>query len=268
MEQEGRKRKPRFTEKEVDALISKVQQNSDVFFSKFSDSITNKKKKMAWGEVQTSVNAISVVPRSMDEVEKKWDDVKRLTKKRAAGSGKIKILRETTTEEIVVTLIGEEKIYGIPDGIWAFQQQLMATEAIESPSSNDCSLPGEPLILLYLIAYMYHQQKCSYKQANFTDCSFCDCSIQSELLAIEKERLSTEKKRLTIEADRLRLERERLEELKKISGIFLRSNRSRSQFDFQLDVPTKSPTTAGKISSQYHSGEPDYSYMYASLLLD
>lgn len=91
-------------------------------------------------------------------------------------------------------------------------------------------------------------------------------SIQSELLAIEKERLSTEKKRLTIDEDRLRLERERLEELKKISGILLRRNTIRSQFDSHLDVPSKSPTTADKTSSQY--GETDYSYMYASLLLD
>lgn len=135
MEQDDKslKRKPRFTEKEVDALIAKVHQNSEVLFSRFSDTITNKKKKMAWGEVQTSVNATSVVPRSVDEVRKKWDDVKRLTKKRAAGvrkdqtltgGGERSILPLTNTEEIVVSLIGEERIYGIPDGICAFQQQL------------------------------------------------------------------------------------------------------------------------------------------------
>ncbi|CAC5370084.1 NAIF1 [Mytilus coruscus] len=177
---------------------------------------------MAWGKVQTSVNATSVVPRSMDEVRKKWDDVKRLTKKRAAGvrkdqtltgGGERSIVPLTNTEEILVSLIGEERIYGIPDGKCAFQQQLKITS---------------------------HNYR--------------------------KERLSTEKKRLTIEEDRLRLERERLEELKKISGILLRRNTIRSQFDSHLDVPSKSPTTADKTSSQY--GEPDYSYMYASLLLD
>lgn len=70
---------------------------------------------MAWGEVQTSVNATSVVPRSMDEVRKKSDDVKRLTKKRAAGvrkdqtltgGGERSIVPLTNTEEIVVSLIG------------------------------------------------------------------------------------------------------------------------------------------------------------------
>ena len=36
---------------------------------------------MACGEVQNSVNAASLVPRTLEEVKKKWDDIKMSTKK-------------------------------------------------------------------------------------------------------------------------------------------------------------------------------------------
>lgn len=84
-----RKRKPRFLDREIDVLVSKVNENSEVLFSRFSDSISNKKKKMAWMEVQKSVNATSVVPRTFEEIKKKWDDVKRITKKRAVEVKKV-----------------------------------------------------------------------------------------------------------------------------------------------------------------------------------
>ena len=37
---------------------------------------------MAWGELQSSVNAASLVPRTLEEAKEKWDDIKRSTKKR------------------------------------------------------------------------------------------------------------------------------------------------------------------------------------------
>ena len=64
MEQE-RKRKPKFLDNEVDILVSKIQEKSDVLFTRFSDTVSNKKKKMAWVEVQNSINATSLVPRTL-----------------------------------------------------------------------------------------------------------------------------------------------------------------------------------------------------------
>ena len=75
MEQESEKINLWFSE--IDIFVSKVQEKSDVF----CDTISNK-KKMAWGELQNSVNAASLVPRTLEEVKKKWDDIKRSTKKR------------------------------------------------------------------------------------------------------------------------------------------------------------------------------------------
>ena len=75
MEQESEKINLWFSE--IDIFVSKVQEKSDVF----CDTISNK-KKMAWGELQNSVNAASPVPRTLEEVKKKWDEIKRSTKKR------------------------------------------------------------------------------------------------------------------------------------------------------------------------------------------
>jgi len=132
MDSAERKRKPRFSEKEVDILIEKVNDNAEQLFARFSDQVTNKKKKIAWVEVQNSVNASSFVPRTLDEIKKKWDDVKRITKKRATdvrkdmkktGGGESSHDPLTQTEELVISLIGEEKVYGMTDGIDSFSQK-------------------------------------------------------------------------------------------------------------------------------------------------
>lgn len=62
MEQESEKINLWFSE--IDIFVSKVQEKSDVF----CDTISNK-KKMAWGELQNSVNAASPVPRTLEEVK-------------------------------------------------------------------------------------------------------------------------------------------------------------------------------------------------------
>ena len=141
MEQE-RKRKPKFLDNEVDILVSKIQEKSDVLFTRFSDTVSNKKKKMAWVEVQNSINATSLVPRTLEEIKKKWDDIKRSTKKRAVevkkdrtvtGGGSNEADPLTPMEEMVVSLIGEQKVYGLAEGVDCFQlQQLNEVSFMQS----------------------------------------------------------------------------------------------------------------------------------------
>ena len=131
-EQAERKRKPKFTGKEVKVMVRKIQENSVTLFSRFSDTITLKKKKIAWMDVHRTVNATSMVSRSVEEIKKKWDDIKRITKKRAidvkndvnkTGGGERLVEPLTETEEMVVSLIGEERIFGITTGIDTFLEQ-------------------------------------------------------------------------------------------------------------------------------------------------
>uniref|UniRef100_A0A8W8JL80 Myb/SANT-like DNA-binding domain-containing protein n=1 Tax=Magallana gigas TaxID=29159 RepID=A0A8W8JL80_MAGGI len=118
---EDRKKKPRFSEKEIELLFQGVKERSDIINSKFSDVINNSKKKQAWFEVMEAVNAVSFSTRTVDELKKKWDDVKRGTKKRASavhkercktGSGKLDILPLSSMEEDIVSVMGEERIFG------------------------------------------------------------------------------------------------------------------------------------------------------------
>ncbi|XP_062580411.1 myb-related transcription factor, partner of profilin-like [Saccostrea cucullata] len=118
---EDRKKKPRFSEKELEILVQGVKERSDVINSKFSDMINNAKKKQAWVEILESVNAVSFSKRTVEEIKKKWDDVKRGTKKRASavqkercktGSGKLEIIPLSPMEEDIVSVMGEERIFG------------------------------------------------------------------------------------------------------------------------------------------------------------
>ena len=65
MDSAERKIKPSSSEKEVDILIEKVNENAE----QLSEQVTNKKKKNAWTEVQNYVNASSFVPRTLDEIK-------------------------------------------------------------------------------------------------------------------------------------------------------------------------------------------------------
>jgi phosphopantetheine adenylyltransferase len=64
---------------------------------------------------------MSFTNRTTDELEKKWDDVKRGTKKRASeiqsernktGGGKLEVTILNSMEQDVVSVMGEERIFG------------------------------------------------------------------------------------------------------------------------------------------------------------
>ncbi|XP_062599918.1 myb/SANT-like DNA-binding domain-containing protein 4 [Saccostrea cucullata] len=271
MEKE-RKRKPRFLDREVDVLINKVNEKSEMLFSRFSDTISNKRKKLAWTEVQNSVNASSLVPRTVDEIKKKWDDVKRITKKRAVevrkdrsvtGGGQNEADPLTPMEEMVVSLIGEERVYGLADGMDCFElQQLQegseagevekALQQGEIRSEGTCSSPLPDTSKLSNDTRTTPNRCSNVKDRDrrrVTADKGEKESTHSELLSIEKERLMIEKQRLKLEEDRYLLEKERLQELRKISHIL-------------QDMANK--TSKGNSQTQEYMPQ-DYSYLYASL---
>lgn len=70
-----------------------------------------------WFEVMEVVNVVFFLIRIVDELKKKWDDVKRGIKKRVfvvykewckMGSGKLDILLFSSMEEDIVLVMGEE----------------------------------------------------------------------------------------------------------------------------------------------------------------
>ena len=67
-------RKPRkhnFSASEISILTEKVEENLAILQSKFTNSVTNLKKKQVWSEITAAVNAVGVDKRTETEVREK-----------------------------------------------------------------------------------------------------------------------------------------------------------------------------------------------------
>lgn len=77
--QTPKKRKERFTDQELHALVDTILKNMEQLFGR---KVANAAKKAAiWDEVVSSVNMQGNIQRTLPECRKKWDDYKRKVKK-------------------------------------------------------------------------------------------------------------------------------------------------------------------------------------------
>ncbi|ROL48218.1 Myb-related transcription factor, partner of profilin [Anabarilius grahami] len=63
-------------------LLSEVEGRKKVLFGGLSAGISNKRKILEWEQVTEAVNAVTSVPRTVQETKKKWSDLKVVVKKR------------------------------------------------------------------------------------------------------------------------------------------------------------------------------------------
>ena len=79
MESEGAKvkqtRKGNFSESELRTLVSQFAQNKTLLQAKHSSTVTNQKKAKVWGSITAALNATGTVPRTVDNVKKKWLEI-------------------------------------------------------------------------------------------------------------------------------------------------------------------------------------------------
>ena len=71
-------RKPRkhnFSASEISILTEKVEENLAILQSKYTNSVTNLKKKQVWSEITAAVNAVGVDKRTETEVIEKWKNL-------------------------------------------------------------------------------------------------------------------------------------------------------------------------------------------------
>ena len=78
-------RRPRFTDAELIALVEEVERRAEVITGKLDPGLTCDQKNKAWGEVADAVNAISNVPRSQQEVRRRYRDLRSHVKCKAAA---------------------------------------------------------------------------------------------------------------------------------------------------------------------------------------
>ncbi|KAK7086216.1 hypothetical protein SK128_018163 [Halocaridina rubra] len=91
---EYKKRRPRFSNAELSALVNEVYRNKAVLFDKKCSAFSNEQKSRAWQVVTDGVNKVCLVePRTSDEVRRKWYYFLSDKKKEIA---KQKILRKKT----------------------------------------------------------------------------------------------------------------------------------------------------------------------------
>ncbi|KAK7492181.1 hypothetical protein BaRGS_00016655 [Batillaria attramentaria] len=73
-----RLKKPNFTEKETEVLLEEMQVEAAVIMSVFQNGVTNKKKQEAWAKITRCVNAVGGNARTVNQVRKKWKDLKKV----------------------------------------------------------------------------------------------------------------------------------------------------------------------------------------------
>ncbi|XP_048880282.1 myb-related transcription factor, partner of profilin isoform X1 [Brienomyrus brachyistius] len=72
----GGKRKSRFSGAELEVLVSEVTRCEGELFGP-AGRLRRREREQIWGSILDRVNAVSRVPRTLREVKKRWDDLKR-----------------------------------------------------------------------------------------------------------------------------------------------------------------------------------------------
>ena len=68
-------KKKNFSIDEIRLLIEEYENRRDTFEGKFSNTLTNIKKKEAWQEVTSKVNALGVDLRTVEDIKVKWKNL-------------------------------------------------------------------------------------------------------------------------------------------------------------------------------------------------
>ncbi|CAC5385074.1 unnamed protein product [Mytilus coruscus] len=81
------KRKPNWTESELNALTDGISANISLLKGKFSLSVTNEAKNKCWAGITERVNSVnpSAIKRQVADIKKKWQDIQSLAKKKEAA---------------------------------------------------------------------------------------------------------------------------------------------------------------------------------------
>lgn len=114
-------KKTKFTECEIEVLLTEVETRKHVLFGSLKEGISNRIKKLQWQNIADAINKVGSETRTLDEVKKKWYDIKLDAKKRiaaynrsAAGTGGGKGLKTPSDPDTrVVGIIGDVMLSGV-----------------------------------------------------------------------------------------------------------------------------------------------------------
>ncbi|XP_069068434.1 myb-related transcription factor, partner of profilin-like [Pleurodeles waltl] len=122
---EGRKeRKLKFSEQELEVLTEEVVKSHDSLFGKSSLQVPESKKRRLWADIQTKICAVGVAQRSVQEIKKRWYDLRsrakervarRLQEARSTGDGPPTETPSTPMEDLVESTLLPEEVSGVTD---------------------------------------------------------------------------------------------------------------------------------------------------------
>ena len=123
-----RNRGKNFDTREIQLLTELVEKNIEIINSKFSNSVTNEKKKKIWENITIQINALGVANRTAKEIKTKWINMHQTAKKeysedklyrRQTGGGPCPKPVSSISERIVDLFKGSPSF----DGLSGFETQ-------------------------------------------------------------------------------------------------------------------------------------------------
>ncbi|XP_078541940.1 t-SNARE domain-containing protein 1-like [Lissotriton helveticus] len=118
----GRKRKIKCSEQELEFLIEGVSRDHDKLFGKQSRKVPDADKRRIWQRIRAKVNSVGVTQRSIDELKKRWYDLRGPAKERiaeklgeqyATGGGDPTVAPNTPLEDLVEDTINPAACVGV-----------------------------------------------------------------------------------------------------------------------------------------------------------
>ncbi|CAC5418689.1 unnamed protein product [Mytilus coruscus] len=195
--EEGKKtKKPRFSEKEVDAIVDNVKENSNML--------------------------------TTEEIKKKWDDIKRGAKKKATsitnerkktGGGVPSFIALSKMEEDVVAVVGEERVFGISTGCDTMKTPIKASCGETVVSASMPQFANTTGNITHVLDHTRQTPNRPTESENYLPVTQVlkqkKTDNERQLVEIEGQRLIIERERLAVEKRRLLIEEERLESVKR-----------------------------------------------------
>ncbi|XP_069058957.1 nuclear apoptosis-inducing factor 1-like [Pleurodeles waltl] len=119
-----RKRKFKFSEQELEVLTKEVVRSHDRLFGKSSLQVPEIEKRRLGADIQSKICAIGVAQRSVDEIKKRWCDLRSCAKERVArrlqeargtGGGPPTETPSTPLEDLVESTLLPEAVTGVTE---------------------------------------------------------------------------------------------------------------------------------------------------------
>ncbi|XP_052785831.1 uncharacterized protein LOC128240474 [Mya arenaria] len=217
-EKQKRRKKPNFTASET-LIIEECMGDFDtreMLTNKFTDKISNEKKKRKWEEIGVKCSALGCAVRTGDEISVKWQNMRKNAKaeitserlqRRESGRGTDTLKKATDQANRIVSIHADASFNGVvggmdsdePDGL-SFIPNLTDEEDAESESLRSSKLPPPSKIMMAAQAtagpskssYQEHKQERVVKRRKTKAEELIDWQIiyfqnQVELAQQEKE---------------------------------------------------------------------------------